>query len=182
MLDSADDLADLLSRVAAKDRAAFGAVYRAVSPKLFGIVLRILRRRELAEDVLQDVFLTIWRRAEGYDLALGSPMTWMAAIARNRAIDEIRKARLTVVDAPVDELNLADGGKLASEQMEIDESARRLEGCLNDLAEPHREMVRLAYLEGWSRDALGKKYGRPEGTIKTWLHRSLKQLKECLGS
>jgi RNA polymerase sigma-70 factor (ECF subfamily) len=182
MLDSADDLADLLSRVAAKDRAAFASVYRTASPKLCGIILRILRRRELAEEVLQDVFLTIWRRAEDYNMTLASPMTWMAAIARNRAIDEIRKVRLTVVDTPVEELNVADSGKLASERMEIEESTRRLEKCLDRLTEPHREMVKLAYLHGWSRDALGRKYGRPEGTIKTWLHRSLKQLKECLGS
>jgi len=182
MLDSADDLADLLSRVAAKDRAAFASVYRTASPKLFGIILRILRRRELAEDVLQDVFLTIWRRAESYDMTLAAPMTWMVAIARNRAIDEIRKARLTVVDAPVEKLNLADDGILVSERMERDDSALRLQRCLDGLGEPQRQMVKLAYLEGWSRDALAKKYGHPEGTIKTWLHRSLKQLRECLGS
>jgi RNA polymerase sigma-70 factor (ECF subfamily) len=182
MLDSADDLADLLSRVAAKDRAAFASVYRTASPKLFGIILRILRRRELAEDVLQDVFLTIWRRAEGYNMTLASPMTWMAAIARNRAIDEIRKARLTVVDAPVEELHVADDAILVSERMERDESALRLQRCLDGLGEPQRQMVKLAYLDGWSRDALAKKYGHPEGTIKTWLHRSLKQLRECLGS
>jgi RNA polymerase sigma-70 factor (ECF subfamily) len=182
MLDSADDLAELLSRVAKQDRAAFASVYRAVSPKLYGIVLRILRRRELAEEVLQDVFVTIWRRAGDYDRSLAAPTTWMAAIARNRAIDEVRKPRLISESADVEQIEVADPGKLPSELMETAQSLARLEECMKGLGEPRGEMIKLAYLEGWSRDELGKRYGHPAGTIKTWLHRSLKQLKECLGS
>jgi RNA polymerase sigma-70 factor (ECF subfamily) len=182
MLDTPHDLADLLSRVAEQDRAAFASIYRAVSPKLYGIVLRILRRKELAEEVLQDVFVTIWRRAGNYDRSLAAPTTWMAAIARNRAIDEVRKSRLMPVSTDAEQIEVADPGKLASESIEAAQSLKRLEECLEGLGEPRGEMVKLAYLEGWSRETLGKRYGHPPGTIKTWLHRGLKQLKECLGS
>ena len=182
MLDSADDLAALLSRVANEDRAAFAAIYRAVAPKLYGIVLRILKRKELAEEVLQDVFVTIWRRAGDYDRSLAAPITWMAAIARNRAIDQVRKPRLIAESADAEQIEVADRGMLASELIETAQSLTRLEECIKGLGEPRGELVRLAYLDGWSRDELGKRYGHPPGTIKTWLHRSLKQLKDCLGS
>jgi RNA polymerase sigma-70 factor, ECF subfamily len=182
MHESADDLAELLSRVANRDRVAFAALYRAISPKLYGVVLRILRRNELAEDVLQDVFVTIWTRAGGYDKSLAAPATWMAVIARNRAIDEVRRSRPTSASMPAETFEVADPGKLAPELMEDNQSLRRLEECLAGLAEPRGELVKLAYLEGWSRDELGKRYGHPAGTIKTWLRRSLSQLKECLGS
>jgi RNA polymerase sigma-70 factor (ECF subfamily) len=182
MLDSADDLAGLLSRVANQDRAAFASIYRAVSPKLYGIVLRILRRRETADDVLQDVFVTIWRRAGDYDRSAGAPISWMSAIARNRAIDEVRKSRLMPVSADAEQFEIADPGKLPTDMIEDAQSVKRLEQCLEGLGQPRAELVKLAYLEGWSREALGKKYGHPAGTIKTWLHRSLQQLKDCLGS
>jgi RNA polymerase sigma-70 factor, ECF subfamily len=179
---STTHLADLLSRVAQQDRAAFASLYRSVSAKLFGIILRILRRHELAEEVLQEVFLTIWRRAGAYDRSQASPITWMCAIARNRAIDEVRKRSLPLADAPVEQFEIAADALLPAEQLELNEALTRLEQCLNALEAPRRMLVQLAYLEGWSRDELGMKFGHPTGTIKTWLHRGLIQLKECLGS
>ena len=106
----AADLSDLLARVAARDREAFAAVYKATSAKLWGIVVRILPRRAMAEDVLQDVYVRIWERAATFDPAKASPITWMATIARNRAIDEVRRRTpVSIEDAP-EALEVAEEG------------------------------------------------------------------------
>ncbi len=97
----ASDLSALLARVAARDKAAFSALYDLTSAKLYGVVVRILHRRDLADDILQEVYIRIWERAVDYDAAKGSPIAWMAAIARNRALDEVRrKALVSIEDAP----------------------------------------------------------------------------------
>ncbi len=179
---TASDLAAYLERVAGGDRAAFAALYRATSRKLFGIVARILRRREVAEDILQDVYVRIWERAADFDAGRASPITWMATIARNRALDE---ARRRVPDLAADDAALAafpDGQIRADEAMEADDALRRLQDCLNGLDAPRRTLIVHAYLDGLSRQELAHASGQPVGTIKTWLHRSLKQLKDCLGS
>jgi len=93
-MTAAGDVSDLLRRVAARDKAAFSALYDVTSAKLYGVVVRILHRRDLADDVLQEVYIRIWERAVDYDAGKGSPITWMAAIARNRALDEVRRKSL----------------------------------------------------------------------------------------
>ncbi|WP_370192282.1 sigma-70 family RNA polymerase sigma factor, partial [Aurantimonas coralicida] len=99
-----------LRAVAAGDRGALQAVYDLTSAKLFGICLRILGDREEAEDVLQDVYLIIWRKAESFDAGRASPITWLATIARNRSIDRLRQVGPRRADKPVDAaLDLADG-------------------------------------------------------------------------
>lgn len=180
---SAADLTALLARVAARDRDAFAAVYRATSKKLWGVVVRILPRRDVAEDVLQDVYVRIWERAGSFDPAKASPITWMATIARNRAIDEIRIRRpvSSIEDAP-QALNLADTGLDPLDSAQQSDELRRLQMCLEGLEPERREMVLLAYYSGLSREELAKRFAHPVNTIKTWLHRSLAQLRECLGS
>jgi RNA polymerase sigma-70 factor (ECF subfamily) len=182
MLTPQRDLGDLLARVAEGDRTAFETVYRATSSKLCGIVTRILRRRELVDEVLQDAYVRIWEHARDFDRARGAPLAWMAAIARNRALDEVRKKK----DAPLEEApdieDLPDQDMLASERAELSDDYRRLEGCLEALEVGRKEIVRLAYLEGWSRRQLALRFGHPEATINTWLFRSLKQLKDCLST
>jgi RNA polymerase sigma-70 factor (ECF subfamily) len=176
------ELADLLARVAARDRDAFAAVYRVTSAKLWGVILRILRRRDVAEDVLQDVYVRIWERAGGFDPAKASPITWMVSIARNRAIDEIRRRRPVSIEETPEALDMAASGVDPLESAQQSQELRRLTECLEGLEPERREMVLLAYYSGLSRDELAQRYSTPVNTIKTWLHRSLAQLRKCLGS
>lgn len=179
---AAAELIALLARVAARDREAFAAVYRATSSRLWGIVLRILPRRDVAEDVLQDVYMRIWERAGSYDPAKASPMTWMATIARNRAIDEIRLKRPTSIEDAPEALEVAETGADPLDSAQQSDELRRLKACLEALEPERREMVLLAYYSGLSRDELAQRFAHPVNTIKTWLHRSLAQLRKCLGS
>jgi RNA polymerase sigma-70 factor (ECF subfamily) len=179
---TAVDLADLLARVAARDREAFAAVYKATSAKLWGVVVRILPRRDIAEDVLQDVYVRIWERAVSFDPAKASPITWMATIARNRAIDEVRrKSPVSIEDTP-ESLEVEQDAPSPLDNTQMSEDLRRLQQCLQGLDPERREIVLLAYYNGLSRDELAKRFSHPVATIKTWLHRSLAQLRKCLGS
>ena len=179
---TAVDLADLLARVAAREREAFAAVYKATSAKLWGVVVRILPRRDIAEDVLQDVYVRIWERAVSFDPAKASPITWMATIARNRAIDEVRrKSTVSIEDTP-ESLEVEQDAPSPLDNTQMSEDLRRLQQCLQGLDPERREIVLLAYYNGLSRDELAKRFSHPVATIKTWLHRSLAQLRKCLGS
>jgi RNA polymerase sigma-70 factor, ECF subfamily len=173
------DLADLLRRVAARDEAAFAALYRRTNAKLYGIVARILTRGDGAE-ALQEAYVRIWERAGDFDPARGSPLAWMATIARNRALDEVRRVR------PASLEDMPEGFEPAAEAVDPLASRERSEelsallDCLARLDEEKRAVLMLAYYHGASREALAKRFGRPVPTIKTWLHRSLAQLRDCL--
>jgi RNA polymerase sigma-70 factor (ECF subfamily) len=182
MAPTVTTLVDDMARVAAGDRAAFARVYHATSAKLYGIVLRILQRRDLTDEIVQEVYVRIWERAGDFDPGRASPITWMATIARNRALDEVRKARHVRLDDAPEALDVADEARPADEQVASRHDLKRLLGCLDRLPPDRKDMVRLAYLDGWSREELARRYGHPVATIKTWLHRSLKQLKDCLGA
>lgn len=173
-------LENLLSGVAAGDEAAFAELYQATASKLLGVALRILRNREVSEEVLQEAFFKVWERAGDYDPAIAAPVTWMAAIVRNRALDEARRRviRPTGDESELEHLESGDEHPIAA--LERAEDVERLLRCLEGLEPEKKEIVRLAYLDGMSREALAKRFDRPEGTIKTWLHRSLAQLKGCL--
>ncbi len=181
MMASADDLADLLAKVALRDRAAFSALYRATSAKLNGVVSRILTSGE-ASEVLQEAYVKIWERAADFDASKGSPLAWMATIARNRALDLARRARpISLEDMPEGfEPSAETEDPLASR--ERSEAYAALMRCLGALAADRREMVLLAYYRGASREALASRYNAPVGTVKTWLRRSLAELKDCLSS
>lgn len=176
------DITALLSRVAARDRVAFSDVYRATAPKLYGIILRILHRRDLADEVLQEVYVKIWDRAGDFDSRLSSPMTWMATIARNRALDEIRRKTPASIEDHPELLDVASTEESALAAVMRGEDGRHLADCLSKLEANRRQMVVLAYCEGLSRDELAEKFGQPVNTIKTWLRRSLAQLKGCLSA
>lgn len=170
----------LLARVADGDQQAFAALYDATSAKLYGIVLRILRRRDLADEVLQEVYVKIWERAADFDAGRGSPITWMATIARNRALDEARKhAPQSIEDTP-EALSVPSDEPLPLQLAETAQDVRRLRECLDKLDPKRRELVLLAYMNGSSREELSQKFGHPVATIKTWLHRSIAQLRSCL--
>ena len=177
-----NDLGSLLSRIAKRDAAAFSALYQQTNAKLYGVVARILTRGDVAADVLQEAYVRIWEKAGDFDPAKGSPLAWMATIARNRALDEVRRVRpVSLEDQPA-------GFEPAAEDIDPLAPRERSEGltalvdCLKALDEEKRAVVLLAYYRGLSREALAKRFGRPVPTIKTWLHRSLAQLRDCLAS
>ena len=178
----ASDLVALLARVAQGDRDAFSVLYAATSAKLYGVIWRILPAKDRAEDVLQDVYVRIWNRAGSFDASKASPITWMATIARNRAIDEVRRhAPVSIEDAP-QALDVAADGLDPLGAAEQSEELQRLKGCLKGLEPKRRDIVLLAYYSGLSRDEIAQRYGDPVNTIKVWLHRSLAQLRKCLGA
>jgi RNA polymerase sigma-70 factor (ECF subfamily) len=177
-----DNLSNLLSRIATRDTIAFATLYKQTSAKLYGVIARILSRGDVAADVLQETYVRIWERAGDFDPDKGSPLAWMATIARNRALDEIRRVRpASLEDQP-------QGFEPAAEEIDPLAARERSEGltalvdCLKGLDEEKRAVVLLAYYRGLSREALAKRFNRPVPTIKTWLHRSLAQLRDCLAS
>ncbi len=178
----ASELMRLLVRVAARDAQAFATLYRLTHAKIHGVVVRILRRDDAAGEALQDAYVRIWEHAAEYDPSKGSPLAWMATIARNRALDEVRRVR------PVSLEDMPEGFEPAAEEIdplaarESSEQLRALIDCLKGLDEEKRRMVLLAYYHGLSRDALARRFDKPVATVKTWLRRSLLQLRECLGS
>ena len=170
------DIADLLAATGDRDRGAFAELYRRTSPKLYAIVKRILHEPSRTDDAVQDVYVRIWRNAAGYDAARGRPITWLATIARNIAIDVHRADRSRGSGRVVDvDLDLLAGHDTAS-----GEQIAALRACLRRLDPEQRRLVIAAYLDGSSREELAELTNRPVGTIKSWLHRSLAALRNCL--
>jgi len=173
-------LIEALVRTGEEDRAAFRDVYRLTSAKLFGICLRICGERQAAEDVLHEVYLTVWKRAGAFEPGRASPISWLATIARNRAIDW-RRAQGVRVAAPIDDaLPIADSAPLASETMETAETAHQLRECLDDLEDQQRNAIRTAFFDGVTYAELAERASVPLGTMKSWVRRGLIKLKECL--
>ena len=175
------ELVWLLAAVAKGDKAAFERLYGATRAKLYGVLLRILGRPELADDVMQETYLKVWQMAGKFDPTVASPITWMVAIARNRAIDIVRKkADVSVEDSP-EALGVAADTPPPLARREMTEELRRLLGCLGKLDPEKQRIVLLAYYSGWSREQLSHKLDIPVNTIKTWLRRSLLEIRECMG-
>ncbi|MDR3372698.1 MAG: sigma-70 family RNA polymerase sigma factor [Ancalomicrobiaceae bacterium] len=173
-------LAKLLARAAGGDRASFRALYDATSAKLLGTILRICKDRDLARDLLQEVYVKIWQNARSFDATQSSPVTWMVAIARYRAIDEMRrrKPETSGSEQELDDAAAEFVDPLASRDRR--EEAARLSQCLDGLEAERRQAILLAYCYGASRESLAERFARPVATIKTWLRRSLTQLRGCL--
>jgi len=173
-------LTEALVATGREDRSAFRAVYDLTSAKLFGIVLRICNDRHAAEEVLSDVYLTIWKRAGAYEPGRASPISWLATIARNRAIDW-RRAAARAPSTPLDQApDIADDRPGAVDMMLADESARQLHLCLDSLDEKQRGAIRTAFFEGVTYVELAERYAVPLGTMKSWVRRGLLRLRDCL--
>jgi len=175
----AEELASLLQRIDLGDRDALRTLYTRCAPKLFGLALRILVRKDWAEDVLQESFVNIWRHAGDYRPHLAAPMTWMTAIVRNRALDCLRRQHAERVQdsVPLDETHadaLADHAPGPADLA--------LAECLKRLDPKQREVVSLAYLRDLSHSELAQALSLPLGTVKSWMRRSLERLRECLGA
>ncbi|MGN6318345.1 sigma-70 family RNA polymerase sigma factor [Trinickia sp.] len=183
-------LAALLARVAAEDAAALRTLYELTSAKLFGVALRILVRREWAEEALQESFVNIWRYAGDYREALAAPLTWMAAIVRNRALDSLRRQRTVSSDGStaIVEWNDALDEVLAGDERDpadaalLSEQAKQLAICLSRLDASQRQAVSLAYLRDQSHSEIAEQLAVPLGTVKSWVRRGLEKLKTCMGS
>ncbi|MCB1491526.1 MAG: sigma-70 family RNA polymerase sigma factor [Rhodobiaceae bacterium] len=173
------DISSLISRVALGDRAAFRALYKATSAKLFGVILRILKDRAESEDSLQEVYVKVWRNAGRFSADGASPMAWLIAIARNQAIDRIRARRPEAVDVDMAS-ELPDDRPDPERQTIAASERRRIELCLEQLDPARADAVRGAYLEGYSYQDLADRHAIPINTMRTWLRRSLAALRECL--
>jgi RNA polymerase sigma-70 factor, ECF subfamily len=176
------ELVWLLAAVAKGDRRAFERLYVATRAKLYGVVLRILRRGDLADEVIQETYLKIWTSAGQFNPSLATPITWMVAIARNRAIDLIRKRTEVSIEEESDAMDVAAETSDPLAGRELTEELKRLLACMGKLDGERQRLVLLAYYSGWTREQLAAKFDKPVNTIKTWLRRSLAEIRECLGS
>jgi RNA polymerase sigma-70 factor (ECF subfamily) len=175
-------LSELVARCALRDRQAFAALYRLSSAKLYAIALRILRRADWAEEVLQDSFVNIWLHIDEYSEHKSAPMTWMTAIVRNRALDWLRRPNLEHGSADYDLLleRVPDDAPSPEGRLDDARDARRLAECLHRLSASQRQCITLAYLHGLSHGELADHLHQPLGTVKTWIRRGLERLRHCL--
>jgi RNA polymerase sigma-70 factor, ECF subfamily len=172
------ELAQLLQRCAAQDSAAFRILYDKTSPILFARLLRMLRRRSVAEEVLQDVYVRIWQRAAQFEMSRGRALAWMVTIARYCAIDLMRRERLSLVsDDKIEEI--ADEG--GAEPGAFDKP-NNFDFCIGQLNENTRKCLTLAFVEGRSHDEIARITTNPLGSVKSWIRRGLLALKECLSA
>ncbi|MEH3034899.1 MAG: sigma-70 family RNA polymerase sigma factor [Sphingomonas adhaesiva] len=159
-------------------------MYRLTSPKLFGICLRICGDRQAAEDVLQEVYIIIWRRAASFEPLRSSPITWLAAIARNRAIDWRRAHRAPLAHAPDTEPPATpeppDDAPLADAAMVAGEEAHHMHHCLEMLDDLARDAIRSAFLDGATYPELAARAGVPLATMKSRVRRGLLQLRKYM--
>jgi len=174
------ELVWLLAAVAKGDEAAFARLYAATRAKLYGVVLRILRREDLADEVMQETYLKVWNSAGQFDPLRAAPITWMVAIARNRAIDLLRRRTETSIEEEPAAMEVAADSPDPLARREITEELRRLLACIGGLPAERQRLVLLAYYNGWSRERLAAELATPVNTIKTWLRRSLLEIRECL--
>jgi RNA polymerase sigma-70 factor (ECF subfamily) len=170
------ELAQLLQRCAAQDSVAFRTLYDKTSPILFARLLRMLRRRAVAEEALQDVYVRIWQRAAQYEMGRGRALAWMVTIARYCAIDLMRRERMTLVgDDALDEIP-------DDSPSESTEKPNNFDHCIGQLNEKTRACLTLAFVEGRSHDEIARVTANPLGSVKSWIRRGLISLKDCLSS
>ncbi|WP_322028921.1 sigma-70 family RNA polymerase sigma factor [Paraburkholderia sp. J76] len=173
-------LSELLEATARGEQTAFAELYRLASGHLFAVIVRMVHDRGEAEDLLQEVFTAAWRRADLFDAARGGAMTWLVTLARNRAIDRLRQQRETQFDDTVADA-LPDEAPTPAARAEASEDRLRLERCMQQLEPTQRGVIRDAFFSGATYSELAARMSVPLGTLKSWIRRSLMQLKTCLG-
>ena len=173
-------LVEALLATGQEDRAAFRTLYKLTSAKLFGVILRICNNRQAAEEVLSDVYLTIWKRAGAFEPGRASPISWLATIARNRAIDWRRATGRTLYTTLDEAPELADDHPSAIDTMLLDEGERSLHLCVEQLDDRQRAAIRAAFFDGLTYAEIAERQAVPLGTMKSWVRRGLMRLKDCL--
>lgn len=171
------DLGGLLVRVGRGEHAALRALYDTVAMKLLGQVMRILPERGEAEDVVQDVFVTVWRKAAEFDPARASAMAWLGTIARNRALDRVRARRIRAHEGVEAAERVADDAPLPNALAEAGQATARVRDLLDGIDPRHAAAVRATYLDGLTYEALAAREGVPVGTLKTWVRRAVLRLR-----
>jgi RNA polymerase sigma-70 factor (ECF subfamily) len=180
----AQELAALLAQCALKNSNSFNKLYHLTSAKLYGVALRILRRQDWAEEVLQECYVNIWNHAGNYAPAKSAPLTWMTSIVRNRCLDWLRRPH---TETTGDEYEIAveawqDDAPGPMEQLMASAEAAALARCLQQLEAKQRQSIMLAFFNGLSHTELAGHMKQPLGTVKTWVRRGLERLKSCLGA
>jgi len=182
-----DDLGALLARVALGDQPAFATLYRRSAAHLYAIALRMVRERAIAEEILQEAFVSVWHHAAAYDAAKSQPMTWLAAIVRHRALDQLRRREIDTVP-----LEVGDDRRLAwdvpadaptpVEMLLAGADARAVRDCVDTLDAGPKQAIALAFFHGLSHRELAAHMREPLGTVKSWVRRGLERLRRCLES
>jgi RNA polymerase sigma-70 factor (ECF subfamily) len=174
-------IAAALTAAGRGERNALQTIYRLTAAKLFAVCMRILGERGEAEDVLQEVYMTVWRKAGTFDPAFSSPMTWLIAIARNRAIDHLRARGQNRRMDPIEEaVELADDKPTADAALQSAQEQARLQYCIDSLAGHERAALRGAFFDGNTYEELAERMKVPLGTMKSWIRRAMIKLKACL--
>jgi RNA polymerase sigma-70 factor (ECF subfamily) len=167
--------------VAGGDRTALNLVYRNTAATLLGVCIRILQDKSEAEEVLQEVYVTVWQKATAFDPSRASPITWLTAIARNRAIDRLRVGAVSRRMEPIDAANeVRDPAPGAVDVLARTEQHARLNGCLDELEARHAAAICAAFLDGATYEELAARMSVPLGTMKSWIRRGLLKLRACL--
>lgn len=170
----------LLLKISRGDELAFHELYMQTSPQLYGVALRLMKRRDLAEEVIQEVFLTLWHAADQYDLARGSVRTWLSTITRNRCIDRLRRQPAHSVE--IQEQHLADDRTDPLHSALSQADLHVLAECFESLNPQQRHCLALAYYDGLTHQEVAHQLDVPLGSAKTWIRRGLDFLKKCMGA
>ncbi len=174
------EVTGIIRACAAGDRAALRRLFEAEAPRMIGVAERMLRRRALAEEAMQDAFVQVWRKAAAFDPALGSGRSWLYAILRNRCLNILRDESRTDLmgeDQRHEEASEEDDPETVV--LKLGE-ASRLRACLDKLEPLRRQAIVLAYTRGLSHGELAGRLGLPLGTVKSWIRRAMLSLKECM--
>ena len=176
-------LAELLAQCSLKNHNSFNKLYQLTSAKLYGVALRILRRQDWAEEVLQECYVNIWNHAGDYAVAKSAPLTWMTSIVRNRCLDWLRRPQTEATGEQYDVAVEAwqDDAPGPMEQLVASTEAAALARCLRTLDQSQRQSIALAFYHGLSHSELAAHLKQPLGTVKTWVRRGMDKLKICLG-
>lgn len=178
--DADVSLAHLLTRCALKDQAAFAKLYRITSAKLMAVAMRVLQRRDWAEDVLQESFVNIWHHAQDYQVQKAAALTWMTHIVRNRALDWLRRPQHEIATDDTEMVNnRTDPAAGLFEQLSLVREGAVLEECMRQIDAKHRQAIALAFWQGLSHSELAQHMRQPVGTIKAWIRRGLTVIRKC---
>lgn len=167
------------------DKRALHGIYSRECRRMLGVALRIVRQRQLAEDVIHDAFINIWTKADSFDATRGTALGWMYGIVRNLALNKVRDGRREVtveedlLEPDEDSVSWHMAGQMADE-FELRADLGRLHECLERLDAPKRNSILFAYIDGCSHSEIAERLHAPLGTVKAWVRRGISSLKECM--